>query len=305
ATAIAISHEAGCINSDIKPANMMVTKDFSLLKLIDQGAIINLTEGITNVSSYTPDYASPEAFQSHMYHSLVIAGTPDVEEKSVSPAIDVYSLGVTILEKLSTLNGASEEIKQIRELFKKEPVVAFENIGESKNLFGTPEESKFIGQLLQDCLAVKPEDRISAAQVAEILQVFSSYLEEKETKPDIECPNYDTVKGMAIEDCPKAIPIALRKMLFHSDRGIQQKAISIIEKLVEADPSYKSTPSYGMVSLLQSNNAFSTWTKDYPDALKQLKDRTYILGQECPDKDMPVSKEVYNRIQAFKLAINS
>ena len=44
ATAVAISHEAGCINSDIKPQNMMVSTDSLILKLVDQGGVIDWTK---------------------------------------------------------------------------------------------------------------------------------------------------------------------------------------------------------------------------------------------------------------------
>ena len=338
ATAIAISHEAGCINSDIKPQNMRVTKDFSLLKLIDQGELIDLTQSTELQEDRrkivsTVVYAPPEMFhvEEKTYGKDKMSILMPNPKTSASPAFDVFELGVTILQKLCDVKprkagkeflekfldgfyleftptvktGWEKSGKNVVDLEKNFSRKAISETIASKcevlNLFGTPEESKFIGRLLQDCLAYKPEDRISAAQVAEILQVFSSYLEN----PIAECPNYDTVKAIAIEDCPKGIPIALRKMLFHSDPEIQKKAISIIGDLVKVDPSYKSTPSYGMVLLLQDNlktdgEQFQAWVKQNPRLLQELKNRTYIFGNDhYPDQDMPISAEIYRTIQNY------
>lgn len=297
ATAIAISHEAGCINSDIKPQNMMVsTDDPRVLKLIDQGGLIDLTKGIPENISYTAKYSAPEL------------------GRKFSPAYDVFSLGVTILEKLLYYSNNIKVKDDIRDIFSKGPINKdrifwSKNIGslfETKQLFGTPEESKFVGLLLKDCLAYKPEDRISAAQAAEILQVFSTHLEN----PGMGCPDYENVKALAIQDCPKGIPIALRKMLFDKNKKIQNNAVSAIKNLIKADPSYKSTPSYGMVLLLNEqgffkglknlfhDSEFSAWAQENPEALQQLKERTYISGNEHTSKqDMPVSENIYRKIQ--------
>lgn len=319
ATAIAISHEAGCINSDIKPANMMVTKG-SLLKLIDQGAIIDLTQGKTSATAYTSCYAAPE-----------------IHASKISPAADVFSLGVTILEKLSQLPNATENIEKLKNAIylgfyqeaggklKNGPIKGLESfyrekvsnsiaqLCEQRNVLGSKEESKFVGLLLANCLAFKPEDRISAAQAGEILQVFSSYLEAKENDPKATCPDYNEIKSIAQKDCPKGIPIALREMLFNLNPEMQQKGSSIIKNLIEADPSYKKTPSYGFTLLLKehgsnifgralakvtSQETFSSWAAENKESLLWLKERTYIQGNiPQAHQDMPVSKDVYEKIK--------
>lgn len=179
----------------------------------------------------------------------------------------------------------------------------------------TKEMSAFMGSLLKDCFAIEPKDRISAAQVAEILHVFSSYLEETKINPKIECPKYSEVKAMAIQDCPKSIPIALRKMLFDTNPKIQQKAALIIKNLVKSDQSYKGTPSYGLTLLVlrkqnkllrflnsMSKNlgeqSFESWAKENPQALQQLKQRVYVSDQiHGNEQDMPVSKEIYDTLR--------
>ena len=215
--------------------------------------------------------------------------------------IDNIFLGLQTEGKASheLLKEAGKNPEEIKTQFCRKAIS--EKIAEKSEelcLFGTREESKFVGQLLQDCLAYRPENRISAAQAAEILQVFSSCLEN----PGAKCPDYETVKAIAVQDCPKGIPIAIRKMIFHSDPEIQQKAIVIVDDLAKADPSYKNTPSYGMVSLLHGDNAFSAWAKEYPDSLQQLKDRIHVFGNDHdPEQDMPVSQENYKKIQSFTI----
>lgn len=117
---------------------------------------------------------------------------------------------------------------------------------------------------------------------------------------------------MAIQDCPKSIPIALRKMLFDTNPKIQQKAALIIKNLVKSDPSYKGTPSYGLTLLVlrKQNNSnsmsknlgeqsFESWAKENPQALQQLKQRVYVLSDQTPgnEQDMPVSKEIYDTLK--------
>ena len=298
ATALAISHEAGCINSDVKPQNMMVSGDkkFPVLKLIDQGGVIDLTKGETGVHTYTPTFAAPE-----------------FTREKVSPAIDVFSLGVTIFEKMFSYKN-KKLVKNIENKFQNE-ALRCGDIGARESFLKSIDEKikiidrgagqaqsdklksvKFLYQLLQDCLARKPENRISAAQLAEILQVFSTYLEN----PSSGCPKYEDVKNMAIEDCPKGIPIALRKMLFNPDQETQNKGIEIIKNLATADPSYESTPSYGMILALKDPNGFRDWAKRNTSVLKELQDRIYVSGSEHKtEQDMPVSQEIYETIHNY------
>lgn len=320
ATALTISHEAGCINADVKPGNMMVDTSGKepLLKLIDQGGIVDLTQAIdkTYYSFTTPYYSAPEIY---MYlkgqdnTGLYIA-------PYLTTSTDVFSLGVSILDKLPESNGKTNIINRLetfqnenerkallynpknKQDFQENVMSAINN---ANDLFGTPEESKFVRELLADCLAYEPKDRISAAQAAEILQVFSTYLEAKESNPNLECPNYNDVKVTATKDCPKGVPIALRKMLFSKDASKQENAVKIIKKLADADPSYKATPSYGAMLLLSSdpkdNNEFKNWAANNPQTYKELKDRIYIQGDtRLAQQDMPVPQNIYNFVQSIK-----
>lgn len=285
---------------------MMVTKDLSLLKLIDQGGIIDLTQGNSSFTTWTSAYAAPEVLS-----SLKNQGNSRLQE--VTPACDVYSMGISILTKLESIAEDSTIARKAKEILrnlnrefrlgshseyrKKLATDILPLCVEHKVIPGDDAGCMFIGLLLSDCLAFNPEDRISAAQAAEILQVFSSYLEAKKTDPNAGCPAYETVKEIAIKDCPKGIPIALRKMLFDTDFEKQKEAISIIERLVVADPSYKNTPSYGLMLVLKDDKTFKDWAEANSEVSQELKERIYIRGQAHSDEqDMPVSEEIYKII---------
>ena len=332
AMAIAMVHEAGCIVSDVKPENMMISN--GVLKLIDLDSSIDLThlsESRTIVVS--PMFVAPERI---------------IGKSIFSPAFDVYALGATILLKIKpmdeTLKLAEEKLS--KGLFKDEyPYESFimqtlygfwdeylrkfyrtstdidrssfyrkptsEGIREAYtklNGLGNPEASAFIGGLLQDCLAYEPKDRPSAAQVAEILLVFCSYLETLEKDPDTTCPNYDEVKGKAIAHQPKGIPMALRRMLFNPDKTLRLEARETIIRLRRTDSSYADTPSYVMAWLgpdpANGMRSFKSCSKKHPQALEQLKRRIYIYGNACEEgQDMPVPQDVYEKILATEVAV--
>lgn len=289
----------------------MVTKDLSLLKLIDQGGIIDLTQGNSSFTTWTSAYAAPEVLS-----SLKNQGNSRLQE--VTPACDVYSMGISILTKLESIAEDSTIARKAKEIlrnlnrefrlgshseYRKELATDILPLCvEHKVIPGDNAGCMFIGLLLSDCLAFNPEDRISAAQAAEILQVFSSYLEEKSTNPNVECPNYDAVKTMTLEDCPKNIPVVIRKMLLNADPAIQLDAVSIIKQLLYADKSYVNTPSCGLSIALgigshYEEDFFEYWVKDYPKSAQELRERIYVRDQVHSDKqDMPVSEEIYKII---------
>ena len=169
ASGIAALHEAGCVNRDIKPANTMVFEKDGVLsvKLVDQGLTLDIKNQHKEInSSGTIIYQLP----------------PKDENPSVSPARDVFSLGMSVAE-LATggytdlhffLNNNHKGSATLNEATWNEAL-------EKLKL-----QPPFIKELVKSCCAYKPEDRPSAAQVAYCLEVFSAYAETHDAKAEQE-----------------------------------------------------------------------------------------------------------------------
>lgn len=93
--AVQYAHQNLVIHRDLKPGNILVTKDgapklldFGIVKLIDED-LVDATEGLTRTGVWhlTPEYASPE----------------QIKGEKITTASDVYSLGVLLYQILTGL----------------------------------------------------------------------------------------------------------------------------------------------------------------------------------------------------------
>ncbi|MBD0320704.1 MAG: serine/threonine protein kinase, partial [Gemmatimonadetes bacterium] len=155
ARGIAAGHRGGLIHRDVKPANIFLAEherehrfrvcvlDFGIAQIRDaENSLTRLTRGATPLS---PRYASPEQLQ---------------ESQSLTPAADVYSLGVIGCELLTWERVVSPE--QIRAMTRGERPDAAPIA-----LPGAPPE---LEATLRRALEWNPEDRFSeAGEMAEAL----------------------------------------------------------------------------------------------------------------------------------------
>lgn len=220
AKAIAAMHEAGIVCRDIKAENMMIDNDN--LKLIDLGSALDLKDCESKErrsAEGSARYMAPEA----------ISG---LCEKGISPAVDVFALGVVIMESLlpkgvneAYLNGfIDEKLGNGGGHTRKEFLNALNSPDEIfQNMEGGYSENQksYLCNLLKDCLATNPEDRPSAAQVSMLLKNFPS---QETTNQD-----YAAIKKGIEEDLPKTMPIAMQILSDDSHR----------KNLVTSDSSYK------------------------------------------------------------------
>lgn len=262
-----------------------------------------------------------------------------VEDKGVSPAADVYSHAISTLEALfgktafwaEYIDGkfpwkiSKKRTNQI--LFKaledKEFLIKQKNDGKLQAEYSDI-QLKFLNQLFRDCLNPNPAERPSMAQVGELLEILLSYEESEENKM-IELPfilgkhrtkddvfnkraklmTYKTAKAMAELDRPKTIPMAIRNMIKNENDKIRKQGFEVLELLIKADPSYETTPSYGLAMLqhVHYKKYYTAWAKNEKNktAVDFLKKYTYVNGKNIPENlpvaPIPVSQPIYDIIQ--------
>lgn len=282
--AIAISHEAGVVNRDIKPENLMVHisddtehKGNKLVqtKMIDLGTACDLKDpkknNTTSTGIGTPTYMAPEMINN------------EVKNIGISPAADVYSYGISIVEAFIGSTGNNFYEEQINEKFswkiaqKRTENILFKNLSkenfltEQRNIgnipdFYTDDQCNFLQGLLKDCLNPNPTERPSAAQVSELVQIFSSSLEGNG-----EIMSYTDAKKLAEEDHPKAIPMAIRNMISNPNEEIQKQGIEALKKLILSDPSYMETETFEKLEASTASKVKES--EEYKSALERLNNK--------------------------------
>jgi len=141
--ALAIAHSQGIIHRDIKPANILFDEsnnaylsDFGIAKDLDNDYQLTLDGGILG----TPDYISPEQLQ----------------EESVTPQSDIYSLGAVLYEML-TGEKPFPDVPLVK-IIQSHLSTPFPLVRDSR-----PDLSAQIDEVIQRATAKRPSDRFPDA----------------------------------------------------------------------------------------------------------------------------------------------
>jgi len=145
ARGLALAHSSGIVHRDLKPANVMVTRE-GTVKLMDFGLATPVSDARPTTTGQvvgTPLYMAPEQ----------LAG------EGVGREADLFSMGVVIFEMLTgQLPFQTSRLSILRRLH-----AEWDPSGLSQRL---PEISRPMRELLERCLALRPEQRqVDMAQV--------------------------------------------------------------------------------------------------------------------------------------------
>lgn len=151
ASVLAAAHQAGIIHRDIKPHNLMLTRmgrckvvDFGLVRVEDPNDPFDFTKQAVG----TPQYLPPEA---------VKRGRP-------TPAYDVYALAATLYYALTgELPFKAKSTTKMASLHAKAPRPDARDLN--------PDCSPRLAELIQQGMAVDPDERPTAADFAAALRV--------------------------------------------------------------------------------------------------------------------------------------
>ncbi|MBV6819946.1 protein kinase family protein [Rahnella sp. PD12R] len=142
-------HSVGIIHRDIKLENFKAS-DSGLIKVFDFGLSVNDDNYFTKLNRGTIIYAAPELY---------------VENATISPAMDIYALGICAWALLKNFRNFPQTLLQ------RPPLQ--QNRAPSINTASPMPLHPELANSIDDCLSLNPQSRPSAAQ---LVDVFSRHL---------------------------------------------------------------------------------------------------------------------------------
>lgn len=188
--ALSFSHRKGVIHRDIKPGNIMIEKDGSII-VTDFGIARLMGDGRDGDGvECTPKYASPEQLLS----------------RKLDGRSDIYSIGITVYEMLNGRPPFSDDRLDV--------LVARQlNETPASLLDRVPDLSEGLEKIIMKCIAKQPEARYSDVDV--ILEELENLKPGNETQPQAEKTLDNLVERVMQLKAPEQAPDIMRKLLAH------------------------------------------------------------------------------------------
>lgn len=167
--AVAYAHQQGVIHRDLKPGNILVDTDgepklldFGIAKLLPANPNVAAEESITltGCSPLTPDFAAPE----------------QLLNQAITPATDVYALGLLLFEILTEKKPHQSNIERVV-TSAETPLPSQLNTARLKNSRLEHE----IDRITSQALARRPEQRYQSAQ--QLVQAIQNLLQTQTLTP--------------------------------------------------------------------------------------------------------------------------
>ena len=187
ASGLAYAHKSGYVHCDIKPQNMLVSRN-DVLKITDFG-IARALDTISRDERYDVVWGSPFYFSPEQASGM-----------APSPATDVYSLGVIAFELLTgKLPFISDDAAQLAEMHRTKPAPSLRALRAE-----IPEK---LDGLVRKCLSKQPQDRFPTG--SELVSELNAF--EQTSKPPVARPTVQPVQRPAK---PRSVqPVQPRKGL--------------------------------------------------------------------------------------------
>lgn len=194
--AVNFAHRNLVIHRDLKPSNILVSSD-NEPKLLDFGISKILSEEldqinaatITRIGAMTPSYASPEQLQ----------------QKSVTTATDVYSLGIILYELLSGHRPFEEKEENLKDIY--EAVVNTDPPLPSAKLDKASKELKTEAEKNTELLSETPSNPETESTLSEFKDNQTIPQRNNHTNPQLNNLNANNLRG----DLDNIILKSLRK----------------------------------------------------------------------------------------------
>lgn len=182
ASGLAYAHKSGYVHCDIKPQNMLVSRN-GVLKITDFG-IARALDTISRDERYDVVWGSPYYFSPEQASGM-----------APSPATDIYSLGVIAFEILTgKLPFISDDAAQLAEMHRSKPAPSMISLRAE-----IPEK---LDQLVQKCLSKPPQDRYPTG--SELVSELNAI--EQGLKPQVAKPPSQPAKPVRPRPAPASPP---------------------------------------------------------------------------------------------------